>query len=57
MSQVALEELMIKKEEELKCAMATIGLWNKGSKTSDNIIGSQQMCYDKSGIGFGDSKE
>ena len=26
MSQVALEELIIKKEEELKCAMATIGL-------------------------------
>mgnify|MGYP003702271385 CR=1 FL=1 len=57
MSQVALEELMIKKEEELKCAMVTIGLWNKGSKTLDNIIGSQQICSDKSGIGFGDKKE
>ncbi|THF99040.1 hypothetical protein TEA_000656 [Camellia sinensis var. sinensis] len=52
MSQVALEELMIKKEEELKCAMATIGLWNKGSKTLEDIIGSQQMYCDKSGIGF-----
>ena len=30
MSQVLIEELMIKKEEELKCAMATIGLWNRG---------------------------
>ena len=40
MSQLALEELMIKKEEELKCAMATISLWNRGSKTLDNIIGS-----------------
>ncbi|KAF5933585.1 hypothetical protein HYC85_029756 [Camellia sinensis] len=57
MSQVALEELMIKKKEELKCAMATIGLWNKRSKTLDNIIGSQQICSDKSGIGFGDNKE
>ncbi|CAL5382017.1 unnamed protein product [Camellia sinensis] len=57
MSQVALEELMIKKEEELKCAMATIGLWNRGSKTLDNIIGSQQICSDKSGIGFGGKKE
>ena len=57
MSQVALEKLMIKKEEELKCAMATIGLWNKGSKTLDNIIGSQQICSDKSDIGFGGKKE
>ena len=57
MSQVALEELIIKKEEELKCAMATIGLCNKGSKTLDNIIGSQQICFDKSGIGFGGKKE
>ncbi|KAF5953579.1 hypothetical protein HYC85_006435 [Camellia sinensis] len=57
MSQVALEELMIKKEEELKCAMATIGLWNRGSKTLDNIIGSQQICSDNSGIGFGGKKE
>ena len=48
---------MIKKEEELKCAMATIGLWNRGSKTLDNIIGSQQNCSDKSGIGFGGKKE
>ena len=56
-SQVVLEELIIKKEEELKCAMVTIGLWNKGSKTLDNIIGSQQICSDKSGIGFGDNKE
>ena len=39
-SQVALEELVIKKQEELKCAVATIRLWNKGSKTLDNIIGS-----------------
>ena len=38
---------MIKKEEELKCAMATIGLWNRGLKTLDNIIGSQQICSDK----------
>ncbi|CAL5382710.1 unnamed protein product [Camellia sinensis] len=57
MSQVALEELMIKKEEELKCAMATIGLWNRGSKTLGNIIGSQQICSNKSGIDFGDDKE
>ena len=57
LSQVALEELMIKKEKELKCAMATIGLWNRGSKTLDNIIGSQQICSDKSGIGFGGKKE
>ncbi|GMP23151.1 hypothetical protein CsSME_00000857 [Camellia sinensis var. sinensis] len=57
MSQVALEELMIKKEEELKCAMATIGLWNRGSKTLEDIIGSQQMSCDKSGIGFGGKKE
>ncbi|KAF5934408.1 hypothetical protein HYC85_030579 [Camellia sinensis] len=57
MSQVALEELMIKKEEELKCAIATIGLWNKGSKTLEDIIGSQQMSCDKSGIGFGGKKE
>ena len=49
MSQVALEELMIKKEEELKCAMVTIGLWNNGSKTLDNNIGSQQICSNKSG--------
>ncbi|GMP44045.1 hypothetical protein CsSME_00013156 [Camellia sinensis var. sinensis] len=57
MSQGALKELIIKKEEELKCAMATIDLWNKGSKTLDNIIGSQQICSDKSGTGFGGKKE
>ena len=53
MSQVALDELKIKKEDELKCAMATIGLWKRGLKTLDNIIGSQQISSDKSGIGFG----
>ena len=37
--------------------METIGLWNRGSKTLDNIIGSQQICSDKGGIGFGDNKE
>mgnify|MGYP003703581231 CR=1 FL=1 len=57
MSQVALEELMIKIEEVLKCAMSTIGLWNKGLKILDNIIGSQQICSDKSGIGFGGKKK
>ena len=57
MSQVALEELMIKKDEELKVAMVTISLWNKGSKTLEDIIGSQQICSDKSGIGFGDKRE
>ena len=48
---------MIKKEEEFKCAIATTGLWSKGSKTLDNIIGSQQICSNKSGIVFGGKKE
>ena len=37
--------------------MATFGLRNRGSKTLDNIIGSQQICSDKSGISFGGKKE
>ena len=40
MSQIQLDEQVIKVAEELKHAKATIGLWNKGLKTSKIIIGT-----------------
>ena len=55
MSQVALEELVGQKEEELEDARATIDMWNKGSKTLEDIIGSQQMSCDKSRLGYGNT--
>ncbi|GMQ09629.1 hypothetical protein CsSME_00052926 [Camellia sinensis var. sinensis] len=32
-------------------------MWNSESKTLEDIIGSQQMSSDKSGIGYGDATQ
>jgi len=53
MSQATLEEIVCQKDEELCIARATIAMWNKGSKSLEDILGSQQMGYDKSGLGYG----
>ena len=53
MSQATLEEIVCQKDEELHIARATIAMWNKGSKSLENILESQQMGCDKSGLGYG----
>ena len=46
MSQATLEEIVCQKDEELRVARATIALWNKGSKSFEDILGSQLMGCD-----------
>ena len=55
MSQATLEEMVGQKDDELRDARATIAMWNKGSKTLEDILGSQQMDCDKSGLGYGNA--
>ena len=55
MSQAALKEMIGQKEAELKGARATIDMWNKGSKTLEDILGSQHMNCDKSGMDYGNA--
>ena len=53
MSQATLEDIVYQKDEELRVASATIAMWNNGSKSLEDILRSQQMGCDKSGLGYG----
>ena len=55
MSQATLEEMVSHKDEELRIARATIVVWNKGSKSLEDILRAQQMGCDKSGLGYGNA--
>mgnify|MGYP003702831469 CR=1 FL=1 len=55
MSQATLEEMVGQKDEELRDVSASIFIWNKGSKSLEDIHGSQQMGCDKSGLGCGNA--